>query len=177
MPGKPRERLLIVAVLVCFGLLAVDQLVAEPLRRLWTARAGRIVELRRSVDRGSQLLDREQTLEQRWREMRGRSLPRQTAMTETQVFNAVNNWAQAARLSVGSLKPRWILDEDDCRKLEVRLSAGGDLSAIAHFLHALEVDSQPYKIEDVDLTSRDDQGRQMTLDLRFTGLVIEEKTQ
>lgn len=175
MPGKPRERMLIILVVACLGILAADRLVINPLTKLWKERSSRISELRQSVNKGTQLLDREKNLADRWREMRQRSMPPQMSLTETQVFNSVNNWAQSSRLSITSLKPRQILDEVDCRKLEVRLSATGDLDAITHFLYTFGTDKQAHKIEDMDLTARDDKGSQLSLDLRFTGLAIEEK--
>jgi Tfp pilus assembly protein PilO len=177
MPGKHGERWLIIAVLACLGVLVADRLVLTPLTHLWQARAKRVVELRQSVEKGTQLLDREQALDERWQDMRARSMPREMSMTQERVFSSVNNWAQSSGLTVTSLKPRRIPDEEDCRKLEIRLSATGSLIAIARFIYAFETDKQAHKIEDMDLTARDDKGRQLTLNLRFTALVIQESDQ
>ena len=61
--------------------------------------------------------------------------------------------------------------------IEVRMSATGSLESVARFLHAFETAPQAQRIEEISIASRDERGSQMTLDMRFTGLAMEEKRQ
>ena len=174
MAAKTRERLLVLVILICVGALAGDRLVLSPLMKMWTERAKQIGELQKSINRGAMLVGRERSLEQRWREMREQSRSRENSATEYDVLKAVGRWAAAGAISVTSLKPRWA-DEEGCRKLEITTAVTGQLSAIARFLYELEIDPQPLKVENVDLSARDNRGQSLTCEVRFTRLVIEEQ--
>jgi Tfp pilus assembly protein PilO len=155
------------------GALGGDRLVLTPLLRLWNTRAKRITELDRSINHGVLLVDRERALTERWGEMKAQSRSRETSATENEVLSAVSHWASAGELAVTSLKPRWILDEEQCRKLEIQVSTTGKLASVARFLYELEIDPQALKVEDVELTARDNAGQALTCDVRFTRLVLE----
>lgn len=173
MPVNRREHILILVVLLCVGALGGDRLAINPLLRVWNARAKRITELERSINHGALLVNREQALTERWGEMKAQSRSRETSATENEVLSSVSHWAAASELSVTSLKPRWILDEEECRKLEIQVSTSGKLASVARFLYELEVDPQALKVEDVELTARDNAGQALTCDVRFTRLVLE----
>ena len=56
MPSKiPREKMLIILVLVCLGALVGDQVVIEPLIKHWSTNEKRIAELKQNVEKGDQL--------------------------------------------------------------------------------------------------------------------------
>lgn len=172
MTAKKRQQALLLLAISVFGIFAADQMIITPLSKFWKKRAEQITELRKSIKEGTQLLEYAPGQNRRWQEMVKQSLPPQMPVAETQLFNAVNNWGQSSELNITSLKPRWINDEDDCQKLELRLSAAGDLEKIARFIYMLETDELPSKIEEMEMTARDEKGRQLDLTMRFTGLVI-----
>jgi hypothetical protein len=176
MPDKKRKQILIIVVVACLTLVIGDRLVLTPLLDLWQKRSQRIADLRQKIGKGAQVLDREAQLNTRWQEMRKGSLPADESVAQTQVLNGVSACAQGSALSVSSLKPR-ALKEKDCRKLEVRLSADGTLASIARFLYMLETAPQAQKVEEMELTARDEKGSQLSLDLRFTALALEEDKQ
>lgn len=175
MPSKvPRERMLIIAVLVCLGALVFDQILVEPLIKHWSASEKRIAELKQNVEKGDQLLKRENALTTRWNAMVKESQTADVSAVEYDLLNAVNNWAGSSRLTVTSLRPRWITEEEGCKKLEIRVSSTGTMESIARFLYELEIDSQPLKVEDVELSTKDDKSTTLNCDVRLTRLVLEE---
>ena len=93
---------------------------------------------------------------------------------EYDLLNSVNNWAGSSRLTVTSLRPRWITEEEGCKKLEIRVSSTGTMESIARFLYELEVDAQPLKVEDLELSTKDDKSTTLNCDVRLTRLVLEE---
>lgn len=172
MGSKNRERMLLIAVAVCLGALGLDKLVITPLTTMWTTRSEKIVELKRSVEKGKQLIAREKRLNERWREMQDQSRTKDLSTTENELMRAVNSWAAASRLTVTSIKPRWI-EEEKCRKLEVRASTTGTIDTITRFLYELECDTQPLKVEDVDISAPNDKNLTLNCEVRFTRLVLE----
>jgi Tfp pilus assembly protein PilO len=176
MAAKRRERHLVIAALVCLGLLAGRSLVLGPIHEGWKARSVRIAELDGLVERGELLMDQSDAIGRRWAAMHERSLPADTSEAENKVIGAVGRWAADSRLTVTDRKPRWQLGEEEGGRLEVRVSGNGDMRAIARFLYELERDPLALRLEDVSVRARDDRGAELALEARFTGLIMPEAT-
>lgn len=170
----PRERMLIISVLVCLGLLVGDQIIIEPLIKTWSAREKKIAELTKNVQYGTQLLNGETRLTARWKSMIKESEAKDPSEVDLALQSAVNNWASTSRLTVQSIKPRWVPEEESCKKLEIRVSAIGTMESVSRFLYEVEVDAQPIKVEDVELSTKDDKSTTLNCDIRLTRLVLEE---
>ena len=172
MESKRRKRLLAVAAIACVAAVAGDRLVLSPLNNLWTTRSERIAELEKSLSKGRLLVDREEAMKERWREMKDRSLPAEMSVSEDRILKSVGRWVRDSRLGVTSLKPRWTDDEENFKKLEFRATAQGGMESVARFLYELETDPLPLKLEDIEIAARDERGDMLTLAVRFTGLVL-----
>jgi hypothetical protein len=175
MAFNRREHLLLLAAIVCIAILAGDRFVLGPLANLWKERSARIVELKANLAKGTLLLDRGEAMEQRWQEMKDRSLPHEMPATESRVLTAVSEWAGESRLNVTSVKPRWLAEEEGSKTIEFRLGATGSLDSVARFLYAMETDPMSLKVEKIEISSHDPRGNALGVDIRFTGSVIMEK--
>jgi Tfp pilus assembly protein PilO len=172
MGFKFRERILVVAAGVCIVLLMGDRFIVTPLYRLWKARAERISLLKQNLEKGALLLDRKGDIDQRWLDMNERSLSADIAEAENKILNAVNSWASRSSFNLSSIKPRWLHDEVNSKKLEFRLSGTGDVESLYRFLYEIESDSLAIKLEDIEISSRDEKTRDLALSVRFTGLIL-----
>lgn len=172
MAANNRERLLLIAAFIVLLIFAGDRFVIQPLIAPWKARNQRIAELKQMISNGQMLQDRKEAINERWTEMRQRSLPTQRSSAENQVLNAVGMWARTSRLNVTDMKPRWIVDENLPDRIEIRLSAVGDMPSIARFLYEMEKDPTALKLEDLQIRARDEKTTQLSLESRFTGLVL-----
>ncbi len=170
-----RRRVLMVAAIVAVGAVAGDRVILTPLLDFWKARTERVADLEKSLGKGRVLAEREETMKDRWQEMKERSLPVDMSLAEDQVLKSVGRWARDSRLGVTSLKPRWLRDEDDFRKIEFRAAAEGNIESIARFVYELERDPLPLKIEDIEIAARDERGGRLSLSVRFSGLVIKDE--
>jgi len=171
---KQRERLLVLAAVLCLALLLGDRLVLSPLISLWQKHDARIVQLKASLDKGRSLLAREEVLRESWWDMNRKGLRGEVSEAENEVFQAVSRWVEKSRLGMTSLTPRWSQSEEDFRVLEFRATAQGTLSSVARFLYELESDPLPLKVEEVDLTARGERGETLSLSVRFSGLMPRE---
>ena len=172
MGTKRRELLLAACAILCIGALVGDRFVVTPLWGLWSTRTARIAGLTEQLEKGAILLDREDVMEGRWKDMKERALSAEVSVAENSVLMSVNRWVQESGLGVTSLKPRWTQDRKGPEELEVRIAARGSMGAIARFLFELEQDPMALNIEEAAIVARDDAGLALTLDLRFTALTL-----
>ena len=167
-----RQQLLTIAAMAAVGLLAVDRLAYTPLVKLWKSRSADIVELHGKIAGGTSLIQREQVLRRRWEQMRSNTLPVNSSQAEQQLLKAIDNWSQQSRVSLASIMPQWKHDADDYMTLDCRVEATGDLDTLSQFVYSLEKDPMALKVESLELNSHDNTGRQMTLGLQISGLVL-----
>ena len=183
MQIKNRQQLLIVGAIAAIALFAGDQLVLRPLIKVWSARASRVAELRKKVTQGNLLVEREQKeseqkrgIQTRWERMVTNALPNNTSAAEQKVVQAIDLWAQNSGVVISAITPQWKHDSDDYMTYECRVDAAGDLDKLNRFLYSVEQDPMALKLELVELGARDKEGRQLSLGLQLSGLVLNTQT-
>ena len=172
-----RQQLLTVVLIVAATLWASDTFILQPLTRSWKARAARIVELRKSVNQGAQLLEREQSIRSRWESMRTNTLPSKTSVAENQVRKAFDRWSQESQISITSIKSQGKRNADDYMTLECHVDGFGNLSTITRFLYNIENDPMALRVESVEISARDNDGQQLGLSLQVSGLLRSQPEQ
>jgi hypothetical protein len=177
MKLKDRQQLLAVLAIAVVAFFAGDKLLFTPLTRSWKERAARIVDLRKQVANGRQLLQREQGVRRRWEEMRSNTLPTDTSVAEQRLLQAFEAWSQESRISVTSISPQWKHEGEAFVTLDCRVDAFGSLSTVSRFLYNIERDPMGLKLELVELTSRDNEGQQIALGLQLSGVVLNSQAQ
>jgi hypothetical protein len=171
---KSREKLLILGAGLMIVYLAGERLIINPLIGFWKKRNDRIVQLDKDLTAGKLSIAREKTIRERWDMMRANALPASTADAEGKVLKAVDRWATASQVSLTSRKNQWKQSarDDDYTTLECRVDGTGDMQSIARFLYELEKDPLALRIEDLEVTSRDERGQLLALGVRFSGLKL-----
>ena len=172
MKLKNRQQLLTIAAIALVGFFAADKLIFTPLGAAWTSRSKRIADLRKKVDDGTRLANREKSLRARWDFMRTNTLPNNESATEQQVLQAVDRWARDSSVTITSVGQQWKHDNDDYMTLLCRIEATSNLDRLRHFLYELEKDPMALKIESLDISSRDTEGQQLSVGLQISGLVL-----
>ena len=167
-----RQQLLGIVAAAAVALLAGDRFVVTPLIRTWKARAAEIAQTRKSVEQGTQLLERDNIIRSRWQEMRTNMLSGEVSVAENQVFRAFERWSQDSRIGINGIRPQWKQAADDYATLECRVDASGSLNEITRFLYEIEKDPLGLKLDVVEITTRDDRGQQLTLALQVSGVQL-----
>jgi hypothetical protein len=104
--------------------------------------------------------------------MRTNTLPASVSAAENEVLKGFERWSQESRISISSIKPQWKQGGDDFMTLECRADAFGNIQALTRFLYELEKDPLALKVEAVEITTRDNDGQQLTLGLQVSGLQL-----
>ena len=172
-----RQQLLAIVAIAAIALWIGDKVVFSPLTALWKDRVKQIGDLRKSVNQGSLLLDRERSIRSRWASMRTNTLPTETSAAENLVLKSFDRWSQDSRISVTSIKPQWKHNADEYMTLECRVDAFGNLSALTRFLYDVEKDPLALKVDAVEITTRDNDGQQLSLALQVSGLLLNAQAQ
>lgn len=167
-----RQQLLGLLAIGMVVLLAGDRLLFAPLLRTWKARAARVAELKKSVTQGATLLERENAIWARWDTMRTNTLPPQMSESEGQLVKAFDQWSQDSRIGISAIRPQAKRGAEDYATLECRVDAFGNLPALTRFLYDIERDPLGLKVELLEITSRDNNGQQLTLGLQVSGLIL-----
>jgi hypothetical protein len=167
-----RQQFLIILTIAVVAVFAADRLVFGPLTKVWKSRSVRIAELRKEVADGSLLLQRERSLRARWETMRKNALTNNASLAEQQLLKAFDSWSQESRVSITGLTPQWKRDADEYMTLECRVDASGDLATLCRFLYDIEKEPVALKFESIELSSRDNAGRELAMGLRVSGLVL-----
>jgi hypothetical protein len=104
--------------------------------------------------------------------MQTNTLSRNAPQAEEQVLKAFDRWSSDSRVSVLSINPLWRREAEDHATLECRVDASGNLAAISRFLYDLERDPMAVKIQALEISSKDNDGQQLSLGLQVSGLSL-----
>jgi Tfp pilus assembly protein PilO len=123
------------------------------------------------VQRGQQLMDREDSIRNKWKSMLQANLPDEVSLAESEAYQAFDRWATDGGISVQSLLPNWQDHTDEgYETLECRVTAVGNLASLGRFVYDLETDPIPVNLEECELAARDESGSQLTMTARITFL-------
>ncbi|MGV3772916.1 MAG: hypothetical protein ACO1QB_08445 [Verrucomicrobiales bacterium] len=172
MNANNRQKMLMIVAMVGGAIFVGDRLVLSPLISSWKERSKAIAELQQSVTKGTQLLEREQVLSERWSQMRTNTLPENLSAAENLVFKAFDRWSSESNISIASIKPEWKQAGEDYVTLECRADGFGSIDAIAKFLYQLERDQLALRVDLVEITARDNNGQQLAIGVQVSGLQL-----
>jgi hypothetical protein len=169
---KSREKLLLILTCVAVALWLLDLLVVSPLEDSWHSRSERIAGLRKDIDQGTQLLQRESAIHERWANMTSNALPANPTAAESQLFKAFDQWAQDSGVTLASQKSQQKETDEGYSTLEWRADLTGNIQSLLKFLYDAEKSPMALRVQTVELTSRDDNGKQLALGLQVSGLIL-----
>jgi hypothetical protein len=166
-----RQRLLAILAIAIVGLFVLDRVVITPLVESWKTRSATLAQLRKSIEQGNLLIQRESHTRKRWNEVRKSTLPISASQAEKELLAAFEKWSSESRVSVSSVRPQWKKGaSDDYSVLECRVDAAGTLPVLAKFLYNIENSTMAVRTESVELTARDNNGEQIALGLLISAI-------
>lgn len=175
MNDARRQFLLKAVAFGIIGLFIFDRVILSPSIARWKEQSERIASLREKVQRGRQLVERERSIRGRWADMLRTDLSEDVSAAENDISKAVDRWARASRVGFTSLTRQWRDHEEGYQTLECRATVAGDQASLARLLYELESDPMPAYLQGCEFNTRDPQGKQLTLAVRFSFIRLSEK--
>lgn len=173
MPNN-REAILKIAVGAVVALFLADRFILTPSIDGWREQGERLAALREKVEKGRNLIEREDSLRNRWKEMLAGDMPDDKSAGEADVYAALQRWSVKSRASFTSLTPAWHPHEDGYDTFECRVTATGDQVALGRLMYEIETDPLPGRIEECEISTRDAQGKQLSINMRFSFVHIND---
>ena len=171
LTANNRQQWLMILAGAAVALLVLDSLVFTPLTKAWQTRSAEIARLKKNVAEGRGLIERGPRMQQLWAEWQKLALPKDAAKSEQDVVSAFDRWGRATNVELGSIKPQWKRGlTRNYSQLECRVDATGTISSLTRFLYEVEKSPLPFRVDSVELTSRDEFGQKLTLGLLVSGL-------
>lgn len=177
METSNRQKLLMIVAGAAAALLIGDNLIFTPLVKSWKERSERITALKKSIYDGDQMIKRQASLHAHWQKISTNTLPNSVSVAEGVLLNAFDRWARESHVAVGSIRPQLKETDEDYTTLECRADASGSIESLSRFLYEIEKDPLAIKVQDIEITSRDDSGNQLAVALQLSGLLLTPKTQ
>jgi hypothetical protein len=171
MKIENRQQVLSAAAIAVVALLLLDRVVITPMIGGWKTRAGDIKSFEEKIAKGTKLIERGDHTRAKWENMKKNTLVEESA--EQKLLESFQRWSDESRISVSSLQPSKRIEEDHISE-ECRASLSGSMSSLTRFLYAMEKDSIGLKVESLEVTSRDENGRTLSVGLTVSGLILTE---
>jgi Tfp pilus assembly protein PilO len=176
---KDRKQFLTIAAMAVVAIFLADRLILTPLGNAWTDRNKRLTKLQKQVADGKQLISRESALRDRWGQMRTNTFPQNQSLAEQKLLQGFDQWAKDSGIMLTSLSQQWKYDSEDYRTLQCRVEAAGNLKTVSRFLYEVEKSPAALKLDNLEITSHDAEGQELTVSMQVSGLVLgtEEQAQ
>ena len=141
-----------------------------PVLASWSAQSDRLEALRQKVERGRQLIERQDAIRTKWARMVRANLPTEVSAAENMAFQAIGRWARDSSIGFASLTPQWQNHDEGYQTLECRATATGSQAALGKFIYDMETDGIPVNLEEYEISTRDEHGAELTMTARFSFL-------
>jgi hypothetical protein len=169
---KDRKQFLTIAAVAVVAIFLADRVILTPLGSAWTERNNRRKDLEKRVADGKQLIFREGALRARWGEMQTNTFPQNQSLAEQKLLRGFDEWAKTSGITLTSLSQQWKYDAEDYRTLQCRVEGAGNLRAVSRFLYEMEKSPAALKLDNLEITSHDAEGQQLTVSMQVSGLVL-----
>ena len=138
MKLKNRQDFLVLLTAIAIGLFVGVNFVFTPLQGWWQERQAEVRQLRAKVTEGNQLIRRDASIRDHWRDMLANALPSSAPQAEQRFFKAVDGWAHDSGAEITSIMPQWKSDSTNYMTLDCRLETSGDMAALSKFIYDIE---------------------------------------
>lgn len=160
-----RERYIGIATGAVVTLLALDWFIFTPLLERRQRVQSEIELAQLELDRATLLFRNSRAVNKRWGEMLDSGVKTDASAAESQVLQAVHDWARESGLTMSSIKRERTDRVKQFQQITLRAAANGNMSAASRFLYRVQTARVPVRITDLHISSSRKEG---TDDLSLT---------
>lgn len=172
-----RERLILIITLSIIMLFALDRFVLTPVLDARAEIQAERQRLTKEIDKASALLKQKETFGKEWEERINNGLNSDVSSTESIALNALRAWAQNYGMTLSSIKPEREKGEGKMQEIIFNMACSGNMTSVGQFLWQIENTELPLRITEFQLGSREEDGKEMSLQLKLSALYLSEASE
>lgn len=175
---KDRQKFLLITAIVAMALLIGNSVIYEPLMNSWKSRSDRITDLKNQVALDNALIGQRTGILAKWASMQTNVLPVNSSQAGSRILQKKDAWVQQSSVSLDDFSPQLKQDTDQSStnvitSWECRADASGYMRSVLNLLWAIENDPMGVQLEEVDISSKDNNGQEMSMGLTLSMLVLD----
>jgi hypothetical protein len=163
--------MILIATLVCVGLLIVSKFVVDPAQAKLDEMEAQRQQLQGDLEEAQLLMGNRGAMQRKWNTLVSDGL-RNDAEAESKVLSALGEWADGAGLSLSSIKPDRVASDKGLQEMIFTVAGKGTLESVSQFLWQIETAALPAKIRDMQLGSGSESESVMSLQLHLSVLYL-----
>lgn len=168
-----RERYIAVVTLAVILIFALDRYAVTPFMKMNDRIMSEKQGLLTDIQRASRIFRERKKVSSEWHDMLKGGLGSDASATESRILHVIRKWSTDYGLTISSIKPDRNGEEDKILKeIVFYIACKGTMDAVGKFLLELENSSLPVRITEFQLSSREVDGMDMSLQLRLSALYI-----
>jgi hypothetical protein len=164
-----RERSIAIVFLICAGVFTIDRLGLSPYlerrRALLDQSDAKILQ----VSEQRQVLQREQALRRLLKKL-GKSVESDPSAAEGQFLHVLHEWEQQSGVAKPSFARVHAIEIQGYTHLTFQVSANGPMGAVALLIYRLETAAIPLRVDDVQVTPKNQGGDELQVQLKVSTL-------
>ena len=170
-----RERLLAAATLLVILIFILYRFVATPFMDMKENISREKQELTDKVRHGDRIIRQRDRIKEEWQDMIRGGLSSDPSNMESKVLHVLRQWSYDCGLSISSIKPDRNRAEDVMlREIMFNVACRGSMDSVGQFLWQIENSELPLRITEFQLGAREEDGRDMSLQLKLSTVYLPE---
>jgi Tfp pilus assembly protein PilO len=169
-----RERMILVWTVAVVGIALLYNFVISPILDARAEFQSEKQKLTEEIEKAKEVLSKKEALSKEWGERIDNGLNDDVSATESGVLNAIRIWAQNYGLTLSSVKPERERSDSkgEMKEISFNMACSGNMTSVGQFLWQIENSTLPLRITEFQLGSREDDGKEMSLQLKLSALYM-----
>ena len=167
-----RERYILIGVGVAGVALALDQLGFNPLMKGRQQAADMKQSLLLDMDRAQTTLRLGRDLAPKWQGMIRAGVRGDPVDAETQVLQAIHDWARECGVQISLLKPDRLSEKTLLPEINFQAAGTGSMESVRLLLWRLQNATIPLRVTELHLTTRKEVTDDLTVDMRLSTVYL-----
>ena len=149
-----REKIIAVALGAVIGALVLDRIALSPYLAARAQTMADTADVTRKLEEAHQLRQRATRAEATFATMVSKGLQKSVPDSEGQTLHALQDWAQAARFDLQSLKPDRVSQAGEFQEVRFAVQGSGSMGNLSKLLWSIETSTQPLRILELRMVPR-----------------------
>ena len=170
-----REKIIVILTTLVLLIFIMDRFIITPFMNSKESIRLEKQGLVNEMQDAARLFRHEKRVKSEWQEMINGGLEKDPSGTESKVLHTIRQLSQDCGLTISSIKPDRNRSESKILKeIIFNLSCKGSMNSVGQFLWEIENSRLPLKITEIQLGAREEDGRDMSLQVKLSAVYLPE---